>query len=152
MAPNTLVYYWPDAHARGLVTRDDLARDVRRAQRLSEPARLRTQSDSRSAYMGLLTQPGVTLARVLCAVGAGFVELEAMDEVVVASLRAFCERGGGTLPYPGADVPALELWYAANRGGSAREVQGGWLRGAWASLTRPTAWKGRYSKQVPRPH
>lgn len=71
-----------------------------------------------------------------------------MDDVVAASLQAFCERGGGVLPYPGSDVPALELWYASNRASSAREPQGPRLLRALGGLAQPSQWKGRYSKQV----
>eukprot|EP00892_Ulva_mutabilis_P004780 jgi/Ulvmu1/2674/UM014_0130.1 len=80
----------------------------------------------------------------------GFVQLEAMDEVIVAALTDFCRKGGGVLPYPGAHVPALELWMASNRVHSTREAKGAGLGAAWASLTGSgqSPWKGRFAKQA----
>ena len=87
------------------------------------------------------------------AAATDFVELEVMDEVIVASLKAFCEKGGGVLPYPGSNVPALELWYASNRVRSSRESRGAGLAGAWAAVTgsNKSPWKGRFAKQVRPP-
>jgi hypothetical protein len=88
-----------------------------------------------------------------CALIAATRELEVVDEVIAVSLKSFCKHGGGVLPYPGSDVPALGMWYASNRIAGTQGIGTLSPSALVARFTSPhqTLWKGKYSKQVPVP-